>query len=379
MSQSNIDKSFLLHTLELAKIKRGFCAPNPSVGALIVNAKNKIIAKGFHEGAGFDHAEIAALKCLPSDASPHTLYVTLEPCCHFGKTPPCIEAIIQAKIERVVYGFKDPNPKMNGKGERILQSAGILCEQKSLSEIDAFYESYHHWQQTQTPFVTAKIALTLNGKIAGKEGARVQLTGKEIGEYTHALRKKSDAILTTIDTIIQDDPQLNARIEHKIFSKPIYILDSRIRLPQHAKILDTAQSITIFHAKEVDSLLKKAWQSRNIRFIEVASHPKGLDLRQVIAEIGRDGIHDLWIEAGGKCYSAFIENRLVKKALIYVSPKWISAGLTAFSEDIFFHMEGQSIHWKQYGKDVLCEIHFSVIPCYGEIPLNGFSSSRERQ
>ncbi|MES2614668.1 MAG: bifunctional diaminohydroxyphosphoribosylaminopyrimidine deaminase/5-amino-6-(5-phosphoribosylamino)uracil reductase RibD, partial [Bdellovibrionota bacterium] len=231
---------FLERTLQLAESRRGFCAPNPSVGAVVVK-NGKIIAEGFHWERGKPHAEIEALNKIGDEAKGSHLYVSLEPCCHYGKTPPCTKAIIERGIAKVVYGFQDPNPIVCGKGEAQLRAAGVECQFHPTQSISHFYRSYSYWHKTKKPWVTLKIALSFDGKVSGPQGDPVQITGLECQKFTHENRKKSDAILTSAKTIICDNPQLNARIDNEINAKKVYILDRNLSLPLNAKIFKTAQ------------------------------------------------------------------------------------------------------------------------------------------
>lgn len=355
---TNTDLIHLNHALELAKLQCGFCSPNPSVGAVLVNHSNEVIATGYHLGSGSPHAEMNALQKLSMRAHGATIYITLEPCCHWGKTPPCTDALIQSGIKRVVYGYRDPNPLVYGKSESLLQAAGIICEFVSVPEIDAFYESYHHWQINKRPFITAKIALSLNGMIAGKSGERIQITGPELQEFTHFFRKSTDAILTTINTIRYDDPQLNVRYQNQIFSKPIYILDSDLQLPRKAAIFNTAQSITVFHGVNANLASRQELLNLSVRCIAVDSSWNGLNLHQVVHLIGQDGIHSLWIEAGGECFASFVAEKLLQRAFIYIAPRWLHEGKIAFTDGITLDENIRKLHWRQIGNDVLCEIRW---------------------
>ncbi|MDR3477975.1 MAG: bifunctional diaminohydroxyphosphoribosylaminopyrimidine deaminase/5-amino-6-(5-phosphoribosylamino)uracil reductase RibD [Gammaproteobacteria bacterium] len=356
-----IDDTDIIHlhqALELAKIRRGFCAPNPSVGALIFK-DNAILAAGFHHGPGSDHAEVDALRKLTKAQSiGATAYITLEPCCHHGRTPPCTDALIEAGLKRVVYAYPDPNPLVSGKGEKALLAAGILCEHISLPEINLFYESYHHWHATQTPFVTAKIAISLDGKIASKTGEPIAITGEALKEFTHYSRRSSDALLTTAKTIIQDDPQLNVRTPDETLSKALYVLDSALTLPLNAKIFETAKSITIFHAKDASSENQQKLVAQGARCLPLPHSDEGLSLVEAIKIIGQDGIHSLWIEAGGKCFSAFVKQRLLQRAYLYVAPTWLGEGKIAFSPEFHLNIDNAELQWQQFGKDVLCEIRW---------------------
>lgn len=351
------DTIYLQQALQLAKTRQGFCAPNPSVGAVIVREGN-ILATGFHFAAGAPHAEIEALNHC-SDPKNATIYVTLEPCCHHGKTPPCTDALIQAKVKRVVYGYRDPNVLVSGKGHQQLQEAGITCEYIAVPDIAEFYASYRYWQQTKLPFITAKLAMTLDGKIAGKEGKPIAITGKMINQFTHQQRKQSDAILTTVKTILHDDPQLNSRLADEIIAKPVYILDQRLQLSKTARIFSTAKTITIFHGKQAsvkNRLDLEAMGARciSIDTIDATENHHQLDLYEVIKNIGHDGVHDLWVEAGGKCFNSIINMTVAKKAYIYISP-WVATEGQAIVLEKFFKTP-TSVNWKQFGQDVMCEI-----------------------
>ncbi len=350
--------SFLLKSLELATISRGFCAPNPAVGALVVK-DNKILAQGFHRGSGQPHAEVEALKNLGENANGATLYVSLEPCCHFGKTPPCTDLLIQRGIKQVVFGFRDPNPQVTGKSEKILRAAGIEYLHVPAIEIDTFYQSYAFWWQHKKPFVTAKLAMSLDGKIAGANGTRVNITNKDAQLFTHQQRKLSDAILTTIQTIQKDDPLLNVRLANIEYKKPLYILDSQLATPLSANIFSSTKSITLFHTDNVNPKKLQALKAQGAHCVVVPGGHHGLDLDAVLAKIGNDGIHDLWIEAGGQCFSSFLKQQLLQKAYIYIAPKWLGAqAQNAFVEDHDIFATVQQKNWQILGEDMVCEMRW---------------------
>lgn len=350
MSQSP-DILYLKQALTLAETYRGFTAPNPSVGCIIVR-DNHILAQGQHAAAGKPHAEADALIHLSESAEGATLYVTLEPCCHHGRTPPCTDAIIKANIKRVVFAYRDPNPLVAGQGQAALQSAGIQCDHIPLTEINAFYQSYAFWHQHKKPFVTAKIAMTLDGKIADTNSQPIALTGKEAQALTHYWRKKSDCILTTAKTIIQDNPQLNARLQDETIAKPLYIIDRNLTLPMHAKIYHTAKSITLFHKEGI----KIPSHLASFRCIPIKENAEMLDLQQAIAHIGSDGMHDLWIEAGGQCFSNCLRENLLQRAFIYIAPIVMGRGLPAFSKIV--NWSENQVKWRILGKDAICEIEW---------------------
>lgn len=348
--------TYLRKALSLAKIRRGFCAPNPTVGVVLVK-KGKIIATGFHKRSGLPHAEVEAIRSAGENAKGCDLYVTLEPCCHYGKTPPCTNLIIQSGIKSVYYGLRDPNSIVSGNGAQQLEKAGIRCFFTELPEINAFYESYHYWTKHKRPWVTAKLALSLDGKIAGPNGEPLVLTGKELKQYTFECRKKSDALLTTVNTVLKDNPKLNVRLHRKEIKKTVYILDSNLRLPLTAMIHESAERIIIFHEKRADKKQKQTLIDKNIRCIEIARKKDGLDLSRILDVIGKDGIHDLWIEAGSHCFESFLDKKLINRALIYIAPKILGIYATTGFKKPFSFSE-HALQWYQYGKDTICEVQF---------------------
>lgn len=354
----NSHVGYLRQALTLAKDRHGFCAPNPAAGALVVK-EGSVLATGKHWAAGYAHAERAALEKLGERAQGATLYVTLEPCCHYGKTPPCTQIIIDAGIKRVYYSLRDPNPKVCGKGSQELIAAGIPCEQIALLDIDDFYQSYIYWTQHNRPFVTAKIAMSLDGKIAGAQGESIQITGSGLQNYTHQNRCKSDAILTTINTIIHDNPQLNIRLNNEVVKKPIYVIDSQLRLPLNAKVLMTALQLTIFHDKNADKKRKQLLKDQGVRCVEVKKDLNGLVLTDIIKIIGGDGVHDLWIEAGSCCFQSFLKQKLLNRALIYIALKILGPeAKLAFDKPLPLLDNAKTIQWQSYGQDAVCLIEY---------------------
>lgn len=312
-------KVFLLQALTCAKNREGFCAPNPAVGAVVVK-DNQVIATGYHLGAGFPHAEVEALDKAGDNALGATLYITLEPCCHFGRTPPCTDRILKAGIKAVYFGFTDPNPVVSGKSAAILNQAGIACKQVSLPEIDLFYTPYAYWTKNKKPFVTAKLAISADFKIAGENKQTVRITGAECEKLTHEYRKKSDAILTGINTIVLDNPNLNCRLNNEIISKPIYILDSHAKLPLDFKIWKTAKSITVFYSQNAEKSAIEKLTQQGANCILVSENKFGLDLAIILKQIGADGFQTLLIEAGAICFNSFLKQNLLNQVLIYISP-----------------------------------------------------------
>lgn len=314
---------FLNLALEQAKLRRGFCSPNPSVGAIAVR-DGKIIGRAYHYRAGANHAEAALIKKLPKGLKHVTLYVTLEPCNHWGKTPPCIDAIIDYGISKVVYGYSDPNIHTEKDNtQKILSQHGIEVLHYPLPEIDAFYASYAFWLGHRLPFITAKWAQSLDAKV-GYPNQRVILSNAKAFEYTHLCRQSSDLILTTAATIYSDNPRLNVRLPSNEYDKPIAVIDTHLRLTGQERIFESKEAIHIFYQKNY----KPRWQKSNVFFHPVAS---GLDLRQVGEIIASLGYHDVWLEAGPRFMASMHKLNLVQKTHVFITPKLLGEqGLDAF-------------------------------------------------
>ena len=329
-------EDYLKQALNLAQKWRGFCAPNPSVGAVVVK-EAQIIGKGEHQGPGHPHAEVMALNDSERNSEKDSiaqaiLYITLEPCCHWGRTPPCVERIIQSGIKTVIYAFKDPNPAVNGQGEQYLRERGIECYQVEIAEITEFYESYAWWWKHKKPWVTAKLAVSLDGKIAGPQGERINITGQALQQFTHEWRKRSDAILTTARTIIADDPALNARLYGEIIPKPVYVIDRELLMPISAQIFETAKDVRVFHKESLAEILEK---------------------------IAEDGVQDLWVEAGGQLFTSLLTEKLVQRAFVYIAPKTIGkSGVDGFVSEYNLFRNAKDIRWEKYGRDVVCDMRW---------------------
>jgi diaminohydroxyphosphoribosylaminopyrimidine deaminase / 5-amino-6-(5-phosphoribosylamino)uracil reductase len=349
---------YLLEALKLAEQHRGFCAPNPSVGAVFVQ-NDSIISTGNHAGPGFAHAEVIAYQNLSHPVDDLVLYVTLEPCCHWGRTPPCTDFIVKKGIKKVFYAFKDPNPKVAGKGERFLTDNGVYCQQISLPEINDFYESYSFWTQTQKPWVTCKLAMSLDGKIADANGNPLDITGEMARRYTHEWRMRSDALLTSAKTIIQDNPALNVRLSDKFIAKPLYILDSTLSLPLDAQVLTTAAKITVFHSQENKAKIDKL-KDRKVNCHRIFPQEGGPTLLEEVTKIiGAEGVHDLWVEAGGRVFNSLIMEGLAHRSLIYIAPKLLGANAyPAFLGELNIVKQARRVNWHNKGQDGICEINW---------------------
>jgi diaminohydroxyphosphoribosylaminopyrimidine deaminase/5-amino-6-(5-phosphoribosylamino)uracil reductase len=353
----NSHEHYLLHAVNLAAKARGDCAPNPAVGAVIVK-DNQIIAEGYHQQAGKPHAEPLALAAAGEKAQGATLYVSLEPCCHWGKTPPCTEAIIQSGIKRVYYGLQDPNPIVYQRGAAQLQAAGIPCEPIAIPAINQFYAAYQWWQRHRQPFITAKLALSLDGKSANAHGQPAAITSEEAMRFTHHCRRAHDAILTTAKTILHDDPQLNARVGDVSVAKTVYIIDRELTCPATVRVLKTAKEVVVFHDTAFNPT-RSALAGSKVRFVGIPAAQQQLSLLAIAKTIGEEGRHDLWVEAGGGLFSKLKEAKLLNKALIYIAPKCLGESAhPAFTQPMELAKGASLVSWRPLGTDVVCEVTY---------------------
>ncbi len=299
-------QKILLQALKQAQKRAGQTAPNPAVGAVLVK-DGQVVACGYHEGPGMPHAEVMALQGVAVDDD-MVLYITLEPCCHYGRTPPCTELIITRGIRTVVFAFKDPNPYVAGKGQLQLQQAGVDCQYCPIEAIDDFYQHYAYWQQTAKPWVTLKIALSANAEIAHHDGAPAKITGVDAKIFTHQQRLMHSAILTTAQTVINDDPQLNVRLQSKIIAKPVFVLDAKQRCPKTARLMKTAEPFVRLTPKTFPELIYN--EANDSKF----------NLPKLINFIGEQGYHSVWVEAGGQLLRALLKERCVNRLIVYIAP-----------------------------------------------------------
>jgi len=304
---------------ELALQGWGRTSPNPMVGALLVKS-GQIIAEGYHHYCGGDHAEVNALKKAGSKAKGATLYVTLEPCSHAGRTPPCTQAILQTGIKKVIVGAIDPNRVNNGKSLKMLRSKGIEVEQGLLAdELTRMNEAFNRWITTGRPFVTAKVAQTVDGKIARLSGDSKWITSKVTRDYAHRLRFGFDAIMVGINTVLKDDPRLRTLPVKRI--KKI-ILDTHGKISPHAKLFagTKPQDVFVFTAHPSAKKIKA-------EVIKSPVYNGKIDLKWVLEFLGKREIISLLIEGGPTLVGGALERGLVDKMMIYTAPKIMGEGI----------------------------------------------------
>jgi diaminohydroxyphosphoribosylaminopyrimidine deaminase / 5-amino-6-(5-phosphoribosylamino)uracil reductase len=312
------NKSFMKRALELAYLQLGNVSPNPAVGAVVVKG-GKIISEGVTQKPGGDHAEVVALKSAGELAKGATLYVTLEPCCHVDKkTGPCTDAIIAAGVAKVVIGARDVNPEVSGKGIGALKDAGIEVVEGVLeAECRKCHEFFFKWIATKKPHVTIKAAMTRDGKMTWEDGIRKKITGEDALELAHVLRKRNDAILVGINTVLKDNPQLTCRfVEGK---NPVrVILDSTLRISPEANVFKEEGRTIVFCLG--GDLEKKTVLEEVAEIIVVPEVEGKVDLDSVLEELGKRELTSLLVEGGIATIASFVKQKKVDKFGLFFAP-----------------------------------------------------------
>lgn len=361
------DREYMRLALDLAAKGKGFTSPNPCVGAVVVKG-GQVIGRGFHPKAGGPHAEVVAiddaLASAPEQVKGAAIYVTLEPCNHFGKTPPCTQKILDAGITRVIVGCKDPNPRVSGGGIEFLRQEGVtvdagILENECQELIEAFiWSSTHH----NDPFVTLKCAATLDGHIATRTGDSKWITNTSSRAYGHQLRHEVDAILVGAGTLHADDPSLTARIDGKNSVDPArIILDTRLTIKPDARVItqDSPSPTIIFTGPEAPREKKDMLIEKGVQVISVDLKDGWLDLHQVMITLGHMSMSSVLIEGGGKVASSALKAGIVNKVHYFLAPKFLGGndGIPVFHgtgpariKDAF---ELERVSTRAFGGDVL--------------------------
>lgn len=346
--------------IEEAKKGMGYTSPNPMVGAVVVK-DGKIISKDYHHKCGEFHAERnALLKC--DDASGADLYVTLEPCCHKGKTPPCTDIIIEKGIKRVFMGSSDPNPLVAGKGKEILEKNGIeVISGVMKEECDSLNEVFFHYITTKTPYVVMKYAMTADGKIATVTGASKWITGEEARNSVHYDRHRYTGIMAGIGTVLADDPMLNCRIPGG--KDPVRIIcDSSLRTPLESNIVKTAAEIPTIIATVIDDENRyREYEEKGVKIIRTLPENGRVNLRELMIKLGAMNIDSILLEGGAGLNFSALQAGIVNRVKCYIAPK-IFGGETAktpvggkgveLPSNAFMLGEPSITH---YGEDILIE------------------------
>jgi diaminohydroxyphosphoribosylaminopyrimidine deaminase/5-amino-6-(5-phosphoribosylamino)uracil reductase len=329
--------------MQLAEQARGKCSPNPFVGAVIVK-QDKIIGEGYTQAYGSDHAEVQAIKNCSKNCSGADMYVTLEPCSHYGKTPPCALAIIDSGIKQVYIGIKDPNPLVSGQGINLLSAAGIAVKTGLLADLITRQLEYYLTYITQNrPFIFLKSALSLDGRIAAQDGSARWISCEASRARTHELRREADAVLTGIGTVLSDDPMLNVRLSDPGKQPLRVVLDSQLRIPLKSALVSSARDFKtlVFTSMQTHDKAKiSALAAAGVEVCPVGKTSSGLDLHQVLAELKSRQIQVVMLEAGSAVNTSFLAARLVDKLFLFQAPLLLG---------------GERLAWNRIGVDNIAQ------------------------
>ena len=363
MANNPTDEHYMRRALVLARESTALASPNPCVGAVILDTAGDVVGEGFHTYAGVKHGEVLALEAAGEKARGGTLYLNLEPCCHEGRTGPCVDAVLSSGIRRVVVAMRDPNPLVCGKSLKKLRGAGVeIVEGLLEQEACKLNEAFAKYIRTKLPLVTLKAAMTLDGKIAPPPGESANpsalgaggasggwITNVEARAHVQDLRHASDAILVGVGTIIADDPLLTDRtgLERR---RPLLrvILDSRLRLPLESRLVKTARQDVIVFCSFAEEKKKKQLEERGIRVVRAPLGPVGdgrPDLNRVLEHLGGMEITSLIIEGGALVNWAFLDAGVVDKLFLYYAPKILAGtGSVPFAGGKGFRRISEAAH-----------------------------------
>lgn len=365
------DKEYMRLALQLAKKGCGWTSPNPMVGAVVVK-EGRIIGQGWHQRYGQAHAERNALASCTEDPQGATLYVTLEPCCHYGKQPPCVDAILDAGIHRVVVGSADPNPLVAGKGIAILRAHGIdVTENVLQEECDALNKVFFHYITTKRPFVSMKYAMTMDGKIAAFTGASKWVTGETARSHVQRQRHRFRGIMVGVGTVLADDPLLTCRMENG--RNPVRVIcDTHLRTPPQAQVVITADQIPTILATCCADLERQAvYQRAGCQVLCLNEKNGHVDLQQLMERLGREQIDSILLEGGGTLNWAALECGIVQQVQAYIAPKLFGGrdaktpveGVGVPAPDDAFRLKNSRL--ERLGEDLLIESEVEY-PCSQE-------------
>jgi diaminohydroxyphosphoribosylaminopyrimidine deaminase/5-amino-6-(5-phosphoribosylamino)uracil reductase len=322
------DDAWMDRALELARRGIALAHPNPAVGAVLVK-NGRVVGEGFHTYDRRDHAEIVAIQQAGEKARGATLYVTLEPCSHTGRTGPCTNALIAAGVKRVLAAMKDPNRAVTGKGFAQLRRAGIRIHTGTReAEARLLNEDFAKWIRTKLPFVTLKSALTLDGQIAARAGSTTWITGRASHEYVQRLRHGADALLTGIGTVLADDPRLTDRTGEPRRRRLLRaVVDSRLRIPLRSKLVKSAKGdVIVFTTQQPDSPRARALRRAGVEIVRMPARGGRVDLRAVLRDLGRRQMLNVLLEAGAELNGAALEAGIVDKLILFYAPKVMGTG-----------------------------------------------------
>lgn len=329
---NRLDRLMMTRALVLAERGRGLTSPNPVVGACVVK-NNKVISEGYHQAYGAPHAEVIALKKAGKKAQGATLYLTLEPCSSWGKTPPCVQMIIRSGVKKVVIAALDPNPKHHGRGIRILKKAGIAVKVGVLrQESEKQNRAFRKWITTKKPYVTLKLAESLDGKIATRTGDSKWITSPPARKFAHQLRASADAVLVGKNTVLRDNPKLTVRLgdspqkgglsPRRLRQPWKVVLDANAEISKNANIFRGDSTTVLICALNKFKFAAKKFASKRVAILPAAlGRNDKLDLRPALEKLGKLGVTSILVEGGGEVAASFLEKKLADEIHFVIAPK----------------------------------------------------------
>ena len=356
------DEYYMKMALALAVKAKGLTSPNPMVGAVVVK-RGRVVGEGYHKRAGSDHAEVIALKKSAGRAAGATLYVNLEPCAHYGKTPPCVDRVINSGIKRVVTGMIDPNPLTRGKGSLILRRAGIDVKNGVLpEESKRLNEAFITYITEKRPFVTVKAAESIDGKIATRKGDSRWISSEKSRRMVHAMRSEADAVMVGVNTVVADDPLLTSRMNGSARRQPLRIIvDARLSAPLSSKVFSKklAGNTIVATTRYASRNKMNALEKKGVELLTFNGSGRRVDLKKLLKALSARGVINLLVEGGGTLISSLLNEGLVDKVLFFIAPKIIggSSAVTAVegagAAKVKDAIKIESISVERAGEDIL--------------------------
>jgi diaminohydroxyphosphoribosylaminopyrimidine deaminase/5-amino-6-(5-phosphoribosylamino)uracil reductase len=319
------DEAYIERAIALAGRGRGVVSPNPMVGAVVVSPDGRIVGEGWHEGPGLPHAEVVALRDAGDRARGATLYTSLEPCSHYGRTPPCVRAVLEAGIARVVAATRDPNPVVDGRGLDELRASGVEVREGVLAEeARRLNEAFAKHVRTGLPFVVWKMAASLDGKVAARDGSSRWITGESARADVHRLRAWSDAIVVGARTAIVDDPSLTVREPGYRGRPPLRVLvDARGRVPATGDLFDDAAPTLVATTQLAPEERRDEWSAAGAEVVVYEAEADAVPLRELVRDLGKRDVQGVLLEGGATLAFSMVEDGLVDRVVLYLAPKLI--------------------------------------------------------
>lgn len=324
-----VDEAHMRRALALAQNGLGLSSPNPMVGAVVVNC-GEVVGEGWHEGPGTPHAEQRALESAGAAARGATLYVTLEPCNHTGRTPPCAPAVAEAGVARVVAGTRDPSPLVDGRGFAALRSAGVAVDvgvlQRPARELIAGFAKH---SVTGLPYVVLKLAATLDGKTAAADGSSRWITGEAARHEVHLMRARADAVLVGSGTAVADDPSLTVRLDGYAGRQPLrVVVDGSGRTPASGRLFDGAAPVVMATTTSVRAAARERWERAGAEVVAFEPGPSGVPLRPLMEALGKRDVQEVLIEGGSRLAASVLVEEAADRLVLYVAPKVVGGAST---------------------------------------------------